>query len=267
MNTPEAAAALKLAFPELATRTTSITNGYDSDEVAPSTGAQQTERFNIVHAGFLHAEAGLRQRRQAWQYRLLGRIEPGVEILPRSHYYLLRALAFWRTEDPNVDKKVRFTLIGKTRSIDRELVAHSPVAPLVRFTDYLPHADSLNLVQDASLLFLPMHKLPPGRRARIVPGKTYEYIASGRPVLAPIPEGDARDFLQRAGTGFVCEPDAVQEMVALLRARFRAWTAGETGPRVDPGYISRFERRTLTGQLASHLRALTHARAHESTIA
>ena len=43
------------------------------------------------------------------------------------------------------------------------------------------------LISSADLLFLPMHELPEGTSARIVPCKTYEYLASGRPVLAAVP--------------------------------------------------------------------------------
>ena len=259
MNTPEAAAALGRAFPELARRAVSITNGYDAEDLTPASNQPRNEHVTIGHAGFLHAAAGLRQRRQPWQYRLLGRIEVGVEILPRSHYYLLQALTQWLAEDPSIESKVRFHLVGETRSIDRELAAHSAVASMTKFTGYLSHNESVRAVRNADLLFLPMHKLPAGKRASIVPGKTYEYLASGRPILAPVPDGDAREFLTRARTGLVCEPDNLEEMVAHLRTQYRAWLAGEAPPKVDLNYIKRFERRELTRQLALRLDALTHS--------
>lgn len=259
MNTPEAAAALGRAFPELARRAVSITNGYDAEDLTPASHQTRNEFFTIVHAGFLHAAAGLRQRRQPWQYRLLGRIEVGVEILPRSHYYLLQALTQWRAEDPSIESKVRFHLVGETRSIDRELAAHSEVAAMTKFTGYLSHNESVRAVRNADLLFLPMHKLPAGKRASIVPGKTYEYLASGRAILAPVPDGDAREFLTRARTGLVCEPDNIEQMVAHLRTQYRAWLAGEPPPTVDLNYIKRFERRELTRQLAMRLDALTRS--------
>lgn len=261
MNTPEAALALRRAFPEFdAQRVASITNGFDADDLMPSAAGHRTDRFTLVHAGFLHAAAGLRQQRQAWQYRLLGRIEPGVEILPRSHFYLLQALARWRAEDPGIERHVRFLLAGELRPTDQELVIRSPAAPLTTVTGYLPHAESVRLVRDAGLLFLPMHKLPPGRRATIVPGKTYEYLASGRTILAPVPQGDARDFLTEARTGLVCEPDDVNAMVAHLRTHFRSWSKGEHPAQVDSACIARFERKELTRQLASHLHALAACR-------
>ena len=266
MNTPEAAAGLGKAFPEFEHRSISITNGFDLEDVPPAAPPPRSDCFTIVHAGFLHAAAGLRQRRRPWQYRLLGRIESGVEILPRSHYYLLQALERWLAEDPSIKSRVRFHLVGETRAIDRELVAHSPVASMTKFTGYLPHAESVRAVREADLLFLPMHKLAPGKRASIVPGKTYEYMASGRPILAPVPDGDAKEILTRARTGLVCEPDNIDEMVAHLRRQYAAWLAGAPPLAVDRAYISRFERRQLTHQLADQLRKLAGtARAAETS--
>ena len=48
------------------------------------------------------------------------------------------------------------------------------------------------------MLFLPMQELPRGHRGRMVPCKGYEYLASGRPILAALPEGDGRDAFSRA---------------------------------------------------------------------
>jgi glycosyltransferase involved in cell wall biosynthesis len=183
-------------------------------------------------------------------------MEAGVEILPRSHYYLLRALERWRAEDPEIESRVRLLLVGESRPLDREIVARSSVASLITFAGYLPHAESVRVVREADLLFLPMHKLPPGQRATIVPGKVYEYLASGRPILAAAPAGDARDFLASAGSGLVCEPDDPESMVKILRAQFTRWSHGEAGPFVDAEYIARFERRELTRQLAERLNAL-----------
>ncbi len=256
MNTPEAAATLTLAFPEFAGRTISVTNGFDADLLVPPGGGRRDEFFRIVHSGFFQSPAGVRQRRQTPQYRLLGRVESGIEILPCSHYYLLQALAQWQAEDPQVDRHVRLVLAGEPRPLDREFLAHSPVATLARFAGHLPPAESAELVRNADLLFLPMHKLPPGRRATIVPPKLYEYLASGRPILAAVPQGDARDMLAQAGTGLICEPDDVGQMIRHLRRQLRLWLAGETPARFDLAYVSQFESRELTRQLASHLHRL-----------
>ena len=71
-----------------------------------------------------------------------------------------------------------------------------------------------------------MHDLRPGSRARIVPGKTYEYLAAGRPILAAVPDGDARDFLSQCGTALLCRPDDVEGMVQQLDRAYNTWKNG-----------------------------------------
>jgi hypothetical protein len=98
-----------------------------------------------------------------------------------------------------------------------------------------------------------MHSLPEGMRAGIVPGKTYEYMASGRPILAAVPPGDAKDFLQAAGSASCCHPADVDAMVRILKTRFAAWQTSGGKPGWNREWVERFERRRLTGELAGHL--------------
>jgi glycosyltransferase involved in cell wall biosynthesis len=84
-----------------------------------------------------------------------------------------------------------------------------------------------------------------------VPGKTYEYLASGRPILAAVPEGDARELLLDAGTALVCRPDDVARMAELIGAEIDRRSRGTPDPSPDPGVLARFERRQLTEDLAS----------------
>jgi hypothetical protein len=62
--------------------------------------------------------------------------------------------------------------------------------------------------------------------AGVVPGKTYEYLASGRPTLALVPaDGDAAAVLRDARGGTVCAPGDADAIAAVLREHAAAWTA------------------------------------------
>ena len=143
-------------------------------------------------------------------------------------------------------------------------MARSRVAQLVRFTGYVPHHESVALVRRAQLLFLPMHDLPPGERSRIVPGKTYEYMASGRPILAAVPDGDARDFLEACGTALVVRPNDVRGMVQALDRAYDSWVAHEPVGEIDEDFLAQFDRRHLAGALADALRGALAATPTES---
>ena len=114
----------------------------------------------------------------------------------------------------------------------------------------------MRLLESADLLFLPMQKLAPGLRSGNVPGKTYEYLASGRPILAAVPEGDARDILSAAGNASLCRPADVTCLAAAIREQIELWRAGAQRAVPDPEVTRLYERRYLTERLAGVLDAL-----------
>jgi hypothetical protein len=238
MNTPEAAAALSRNFPEFRRkRVVHITNGYDGEDFANLLPRRDPHIFRIVHTGSLHTEYGLRMARRRKLSRLLGGVSPGVDFLTRSHVFLLRALARWLPGLPGNGTRVRLTLAGVLTAEDRDAVAESPARDNVEMPGRLSHADTVQLQVDANLLFLPMHNLPPGQRATIVPGKTY-------------------DFLQAAGSGRFCRPDDVDGMVGVLAQAYEEWTQSGTRDCSDRDYVATFERKRLTERLASEMQRL-----------
>ncbi|HZT91514.1 MAG TPA: glycosyltransferase [Gaiellaceae bacterium] len=249
MNTPEARHRVLERFPELnPQRVVSITNGYDAaDFAAPAPATPDDGVFRIVHTGYLHTQLGLQHRRTRAIRRLLGGAMSGVDILTRSHVYLLQAVENLVKEDPDAAGRIEIHLAGVTSDADRAAAARSP---FVHVHGYLPHDQTVELMRQADLLFLPMHKLDGGARVGIVPGKTYEYMASGRPILAAVPAGDVRDFLEAAGTASICDPDDVTAMRAIVSAHLQRKAAGVAGPELNADAVAQFERRRLTERLA-----------------
>jgi len=253
MNTSAAKTALLASFPSLASKSViSITNGFDREDFTGQVRQREDSKFRIVHSGGLFTDAGLQLRRRRI-YRMLGGVEKGVDILTRSPDVLLRALDKWCEERPQVRKDVEVVFAGKATTEDKDIVKSSSVSGLITFIGYLSHSDSLALIRTADLLFLPMHNLPLGKSCRSVPGKTFEYMASGRPILAAVPDGDARDFMTKCGTGLVCRPDDVSGMANILDSVYSSWKNGSTAVSPKADYLEQFERRNLTHALASAL--------------
>jgi glycosyltransferase involved in cell wall biosynthesis len=203
---------------------------------------------------------GLQVQRRRRFYEMLGGMEPGVDIATRSHLVLLNAVERWAERKPEILQELEITFAGVATAEDKNAVARSSVSNCIQFSGYLSHGESVKLVRTADLLFLPMHNLPAGRRSRIVPGKTYEYMASGRPILAAVPDGDARDFLQRSGTAFLCRPDDVEGMNVRLERVYDAWKSQK--PLVCPNFefIKTFERSRLTHELANFFNQVLSSR-------
>jgi glycosyltransferase involved in cell wall biosynthesis len=244
MNTPEATAALGRRFPELRRRKVfTITNGFDADDFAGPAPERADGELRIVHAGNVFpvaARSGIRIGR-----RLLGGSVRGLDVVTRSHVHLLSAVESLRASRPQLGDGVRVHLAG---SIDDRIRAALP--PWVVAHGYVTHDETVALLRSADLLFLPMHDLPPGVRARIVPGKTYEYLAAGPPILAAVPDGDARDVLAEAGHAFLCRPADVAGMADAIAELAERARRGEPAPAADPDVVARYERRRLSAQLA-----------------
>ena len=254
MNTPESARRLGRVLPRLRANTiVSLTNGYDASDFTGPVEPIPGGKFSIVHSGYFHAESGLVERKRQRQYKLLGRTVPGVERLPRSHFYLLQALEKWLKDSPEIVDEVRIRCVGVLSKSDQALIDTSPAKPLFDCSGYLNHVECLRYVRAADLLFLPLHKVPAGMKAGIVPGKAYEYMAAGRPILATLPASDARDFVTQAGTGVFAEPGDVAGMLAALKDQHAKWKSGVPRSDWNEDFVRQFERKNLTVKLAAYL--------------
>jgi len=249
MSTPEAAARVRSRFPELARiPIVASGNGFDAADFEPEVAPRTDGAFRIVHTGYLHTELGRRHRRAARARRALGGTVRGVDILTRSHVYLLEALEQLASREPDLASRIEVHLAGVLSDDDRDAAAGSSH---VRMPGYLSHSDTLELMRTADLLFLPMHDLPPGVRATIVPGKTYEYLAAGRPVLAAVPDGDTRDILAQTGCALIVRPRDVEAMARAIARAARRARAGHPMPPPRPDVVSRYEYARLAGELAA----------------
>ena len=246
MNTAEAASALLAAAPELArVPVATIPNGFDAGEFPAEPGQlQRGDRFRIVHAGHSHVESDRRHIRIL--RAALGGAVRGLDTGTRSHLYLVRAVKELLSRRPDLREVIEIHLVGRVAGAPAE----APSGATVHSHGYLSHDEAVAALREADLLFLPMHDLGGSRRARIVPGKTYEYLAAGPPILAAVPPGDARDLLQAAGNSDVCAPTDVPAMSRAIERRIDSWRSGEPAPHADEQVVRRFERRRLTRDLA-----------------
>jgi glycosyltransferase involved in cell wall biosynthesis len=252
LNTPEAAHALMRQLPSIDPgRVSVIPNGYDAADFAGPAPARRDPGFRIVHAGYLHTELGYAQKRTGRLRRVLGGDEVHVDHLARSHVFLLRALDRLLDTRPELAGSIELHLAGVLSPADRTAIAAELRRPeIVKTPGYLTHAETIALLRSADLLFLPMHGLPPGRRARIVPGKTYEYLAAQRPILAAVPDGDARNLLERAGA-LLCRPTDVEALSEALSEQLDRADSDKGSPGGPRDFLERFERRNLTRELAA----------------
>ena len=93
----------------------------------------------------------------------------------------------------------------------------------------------------------------------MVPGKLYEYIESGRPIVALLDASlEAAELLRRA-EATILPPGDRETLSAELERRYRNWRERGSQPSVSRAWIRDYARAPLTARLAQVLDSLMEA--------
>lgn len=203
--------------PEHAAKMRTITHGFD-DTPTSSERSAPADTLTFAHFGKLHP-----------RFRDPEPLLRAFRIASENEGFARDArLAFYGTRAPFVqipsDLRGRVELCG-TLSLSR-------AARRMRGTDVLV-----------------LLQLVPTETNSLIPLKTYEYLATGRPILGVMPdEGIAANLVRETGTSRLVGFDDPSRIAEGLLAYWQTWQAGGLPThRVD---VSRFAQTRLTNQLA-----------------
>lgn len=227
-------------YPEIAEeKIVVITNGYDEEDFAAAT-ALPGEESEALNAPILHA----------------GQLNPDRPLDP-----YLAGLKLFLEREPGRAREAETLFLGGHYDADLEAVRRLGLQRVVRFQGGCPHVQSVAALLRARVLLLLEQNSDRGRL--LLPGKIFEYLRAGRPILAVVPPGGAADRLIREmNAGWVADPsrpEAVAEGIARLGREAAAEGEAAEVPGAPPDGqdpIGRFERRTLARRLACLLDAL-----------
>ena len=209
-----------------------IYNGYDEDDFAGAGhGAHDSSRFSVVHAGLLDPS-----------YR---------NPIPFLHA-VRRCI-----DDSDLPADVVVRLIGAADSSCRPdveaAVRRLRLDDVVQISGRVPYREALDALSGAGALLL----LQGGDDTRaLIPAKAYEYLRSGRLVLALAPAESATIGLVSDFPGtFTAEIDDVDRIARALTATYGAWAQQQRTYDRSSG-LRQYSRRAGARQLAAALDAL-----------
>jgi hypothetical protein len=88
-----------------------------------------------------------------------------------------------------------------------------------------------------------------------VPGKLFEYMAAGKPILAVTPSGSEVDLILKETAAGVCaRPDDSASIRAMLAGAFEAWRKGLKLVDGNNSSIRRYERPILVEEYGRIIR-------------
>jgi len=160
---------------------------------------------------------------------------------------------------PEARRRVRARLAGASESGHADRAMALGLTGIVEFMGPLPYARSRALQRGADVLLLWKPRGVGYRTA--VPGKLYDYLDAGRPVLALLgPDDEAAELVRRAG-GEVLPPGQRAPLSEAIERRYLAWKEGLRLPPTRPDWLAEHTRARLAGRLARLLDGLVEGAA------
>lgn len=197
-----------------------VPNGYDSEDFTALNKKKPNDKIKIVHTGNFYGKRS---------------IKPFLEAL----YLIIE-------QRPEYRDKLEFEQVGIIDS-SGEIFNNLYQNSLVILNPTIPHHQSLQKTVDADWLLL-----IPGPGSGTMPGKLYEYLATGNPIIALVDEGPAKTMIEELGVGYIAETadvNAIKNILIQILQGNEKYTA--YNPLSDE--ITKFDRKNIALQVSSIL--------------
>lgn len=192
----------------------------------------------------------------------------GILYQKRNPRLLLRAIRELIDEGKVVQDDLLLTFAGvfdyPGYSENADCVRELNLGSIVRIAGNLPHKEALQLMKAADFQLL-IGDVSADAGAYI-PGKLYEYMGIGKPILALNMAGEATEIIRRFGLGQVANPTDKDEIKEAFYRLYLDWktnlsAAEETGANRSADFLERvkpYERKEQARQLAELMNELIH---------
>lgn len=198
-----------------------ITNGYDSNR---PTGTVLDERFTIAHIGSM--------------------------LSGRNPENLWQVLAELVAEHKNFERQLCLRFVGVLSKDVFKTIKKYGLEPFVTVEGYVGHDVAITYQQKSQVLLLA--EMDSGETKGIIPGKLFEYMAAGRPILGIGPrDWEVATIVSQTKTGAIFDYTSRSDLKNVLLNWFQQYENQDLN--VHSVGVATYSRRELTRQLAAYI--------------
>lgn len=198
-----------------------ITNGYDIENV---NSQPLDQKFSLAHIGSLLSE--------------------------RNPTVLWEVLADVIAENESFRNDFELKLIGTVSESVLQSIAKFSLVSYVNNLGYISHADAIAEQRKSQVLLL--IEIDSVDTKAIIPGKLFEYMVSGRPILALGPhQADFAEIMAETNTGEFVTYDNATKLKASILEFYAAYRIGNL--KANAISLQQYSRKNLTRKLADLL--------------
>lgn len=199
-----------------------IPNGYDLED-RDIKGCAASGKFTFLHAGYFYSN-------------------DGVEDFIDAVYDIVR-------EDSSLKKDLKISFIGKRPPLSNfDALEKLGVA---EFKEKLPRNEYISSAVKADVLLVFLREN--GRDAGWIPSKIFEYMMFKKPVIAIMPEGEAKDLIEETNLGIVIKHGDKESIKKVIHHFYRCFKNRIVKVDFNEELMKKFERKELTRKLAEVL--------------
>jgi len=200
-----------------------LTNGYDVDDFKNKPGTKRTDhKFNITYTGTIFNVTTAK--------------------------YLLNAVSELINENPRLEDQIQLNFVGRITDEEQVFFDQFVYKNCLNFTGYIPHLQSVSYLYQSDLLVVIVDDLDGSDR--IIAAKVFEYIYTGIPILALVPEtGEIAQIVNSTGTGIVISNRKTNQIKATIMKFLNKQTRFDRNEQE----IKQYSREDLAKQLINYL--------------
>lgn len=168
--------------------------------------------------------------------------------------FFLQALHALLQARPDMRVSIQVNLLGTVIEKHRRLISDLGLEDVVTYRGYVPHNEAIEAQSASALLLLILEQSRP-RMECAIPGKTFEYLAAHKPILALVPpDGEAANLIRETGAGVVVAPKDVSGIEKALEKMYQDYCEkGRISYQPDDAIIVQYAYPNLARKLADVL--------------
>ncbi len=196
-----------------------ITNGYDVERIE---GITRDKKFTLAHIGSLLSD--------------------------RNPIVLWQAITELLRELPSFGAHLELKLAGTVSQEVIDSMVLYGLKPYLNVAGYVPHNEAVRMQQSAQVLLLIEINSPETKS--IIPGKLFEYMVAGRPVIGIGPAGsDFAEIIEDTQVGIFADYSEKAKLKETIAGYFELYLEGNLSSKSTG--IDKYSRRNITGRLAT----------------
>jgi len=148
--------------------------------------------------------------------------------------------------------KIKIVFVGANQP---EETRFEDVHQICEFTGFVSHRKAIEYISKSDTLLLLLSK---ERGDYVIPSKTFEYLASEKPIIGLVPEGsEVASIIKKTGSGFVVDINNLEGIRSVITHLYNDWETKKHSFKHNMDHVQSYNQIEITGKFADLLNRLT----------